>query len=121
MALGRMQYKTIDEYISTFPENVQNTLKKIRKTIKESAPKAVEAMTWGMPTFKLNGNLVHFAAFKKHVGFYPGASGIDAFKKEISGYKNAKGSVQFPLDEPIPFYLIKKIVKYRVIENLDEK
>ena len=112
------QFSTIDEYIKTFPTNTQSILEKMRQTIKESAPEAVEAISYQMPTFKLNGkNLVHFAAFKNHIGFYPIPSGIEAFKKELSPYKQGKGSVQFPLDKPIPYDLVEKIVKYRVKEN----
>ena len=110
---------TINEYISSFPEDVQNVLEKIRKTIKEAAPDATEAISYQMPTFKINGkNLVHFAGYKNHIGFYPIPSGIEAFKKELSTYKQGKGSVQFPLDRPIPYDLIKKIVIYRVDEEL---
>src|SRR5579864_6070447 len=115
------QVKTIDEYISMFPNNVQVILEKLRQTIKESAPGAEEAISYRMPTFKLNGNLVHFAAFKDHIGFFPTASGREAFKMELSKYKGGKGTVQFPIDEPIPFDLVQKIVKYRVKENLKKK
>ncbi|WP_370575321.1 iron chaperone [Methanomethylovorans sp.] len=90
---------------------------KLRKIIRESAPEAEEAISYGMPTFKLNGNLVHFAAYKNHIGFYPTPSGIIAFKGELSSYKQAKGSVQFPIDEPIPFDIVKQIVEFRVKEN----
>jgi uncharacterized protein YdhG (YjbR/CyaY superfamily) len=113
----RGQYGTIDEYIKTFPENVQVILEKMRQTIRDAAPGAVEAISYQMPTFKLNGrNLVHFAAFKGHIGFYPIPSGIEAFKEELSPYKQGKGSVQFPLDKPIPYDLVERIVKYRVKE-----
>jgi uncharacterized protein YdhG (YjbR/CyaY superfamily) len=108
---------TIDDYIKKYPSDVQATLKKIRQAIKESAPAAREAIGYGMPTFKLNGNLVHFAAYKNHIGFYPTSSGIAAFEKELNPYKTSKGAVQFPIDEPIPYDLIKKIVKYRVKEQ----
>ena len=118
MAVSRKQFKTIDEYVAAFPNNVQDILTKLRDTISESAPKAEEAISYGVPTFKLNGNLVHFAAFKNHIGFYPTPSAIIAFKKELSLYKQAKGSVQFPMDKEIPFGLVKKIVKYRVKQNL---
>nr|MBP9057258.1 DUF1801 domain-containing protein [Polaromonas sp.] len=91
---------------------------KLRTTILNLAPGATEAMSYQIPTFKLNGNLVHFAAFKKHIGFYPGAAGIAAFQDELAGYKSAKGSVQFPLDQALPLDLVKKIVKFRVIQNL---
>jgi uncharacterized protein YdhG (YjbR/CyaY superfamily) len=121
MIAGKKQFKTIDEYIKTFPEDVQNILEKMRKTIQEAAPEAKEAITYQIPTFRLNGNLVHFAAYKKHIGFYPAPSGIEAFKKELSPYKCAKGSVQFPIDKPVPYHLVKKIVLFRVQENLRKK
>ena len=108
MNTPREQFKTMDEYIKTFPEDVQTILEKMRQTIGEAAPEAVEAISYQMPTFKLNGNLVHFAAFKHHIGFYPTPSGIEAFKKELSPYKGAKGSVQFPIDKPIPLDLVKQ-------------
>ena len=107
---------TIDGYIAGFPLDVQETLKKIRETIKKVAPDAEEAIKYGIPTFVLNGNLVHFAAFKNHIGFYPTPSGIEEFKDELSRYESAKGSVQFPIDKPIPFSLIQKIVEFRVKE-----
>lgn len=112
------KFKTIDEYISVFPKNVRNILEDIRKTIKQAAPKAEETINYGIPTFTLKGNLVHFAAFKNHIGFYPAPSAIIAFKKDLSIYKGAKGSVQFPIDKPMPLKLISKIVKYRVKENM---
>lgn len=112
--------KTIDEYIAGFPPEVQKILQKIRLTIKKAAPGAHEAIKYQMPTFVLNGNLVHFAAFKKHIGFYPVPTGIEKFKKELSVYEGGKGSVQFPLDKPIPFALIGRIVKFRVNENLNK-
>lgn len=112
------KFKTMDEYIKTFPKDVQDILEKMRRAIRKAAPEAVEAISYRMPTFKLNGkNLVHFAAFKNHVGFYPIPSGIEAFKKELSPYKQGKGSVQFPIDKPIPYDLVKKIVIFRVKEN----
>ncbi len=107
----------IDEYISQFPKEVQNLLSQIRKTIRDIVPEAEEVITYGIPTFKYHGNLVHFAAFKKHIGFYPTPSGISRFKKELSKYETAKGSVKFPIDKPIPFDLIKKIVEFRAKEN----
>lgn len=110
-------YSTIDEYIKSFPGDVQKKLESIRQLIKKSAPNAEESISYQIPTFKLNGNLVHFAAFKNHIGFYPTPSGQKVFQKELSAYKSGKGSIQFPLDKPIPFSLIKKIVKYRVKEN----
>jgi uncharacterized protein YdhG (YjbR/CyaY superfamily) len=110
----------MDEYIETFPKDVQKILEELRQTIRKAAPEAVEAISYQMPTFKLNGkNLVHFAAFKNHIGFYPIPSGIEAFKEELSLYKQGKGSVQFPMDKPIPYDLVKKIVDYRAKENLD--
>ncbi len=115
------QYKNIDEYIATYPENIQDILQKIRQAIKTSAPEATEAISYGMPTFKLNGNLVHFAAFKKHIGFFPTPSGVEAFKEELQGYQTSKGSIQFPLDKPVPYDLVEKIVKLRVIENKSKK
>jgi uncharacterized protein YdhG (YjbR/CyaY superfamily) len=112
------QPTTIDEYIAGFPSDVQAILQRIRATIRKAAPQAEETIKYQMPTFVLHGNLVHFAAFKNHIGFYPVPTGIEAFKKELSAYKGAKGSVQFPLDQPIPYGLISRIVKFRVKENL---
>ena len=111
--------KTINEYIAGFPPDIQEILEKIRMTVKEAAPNAEETIKYQMPTFTLKGNLVHFAAFKKHIGFYPVPTGIEAFKDELSAYVGGKGSVQFPLDQPIPYDLISKIVKFRVKENLE--
>ena len=110
--------KNIDEYITGFPPDVQKILQKIRTTIHEAAPEATEKISYQMPTFYLKGNLVHFAGFKEHIGFYPVPTGIEKFKKELSVYKQGKGSVQFPLDQPMPYDLITKIVKFRVKENL---
>ena len=109
---------SIDEYIATFPKDIQKILEELRATIKAAAPDAEEKISYQMPTFFLNGNLVHFAAFKKHIGFYPTPSGIEAFQKELSVYNGAKGSVQFPIDEPMPLKLISRIVKFRVAENI---
>jgi uncharacterized protein YdhG (YjbR/CyaY superfamily) len=109
---------TIDEYIAGFPPDVQVILQKIRATIRKAAPQAEETIKYQMPTFTLHGNLVHFAAFKNHIGFYPVPTGIEAFKRELSVYKGGKGSIQFPLDKSIPYGLISKIVKFRVKENL---
>ncbi len=115
MAKSRKQFETIDEYIAFFPEDIQDVLEKMRLVIRESAPEAEETINYGMPTFKLNGkNLVHFAAFKNHIGFYPTPSAIAAFKKELASYKQSKGAVQFPIDKPIPFDIVRKIVKFRV-------
>jgi len=111
--------KNIDEYIAGFPQGIQEILEKIRSTIKKAAPNAEETISYQMPTFNLKGNLVHFAAFNNHIGFYPTPTGTEKFQKELSVYKGAKGSVRFPLDEPIPFDLISKIVKFRVKENLE--
>jgi uncharacterized protein YdhG (YjbR/CyaY superfamily) len=110
--------KTIDEYIAACPPDVQAILQKIRLTIHNAAPQATEKISYQMPTFYLNGNLVYFAAFKEHIGFYPIPTGIEAFKPELSVYKQGKGSVQFPLDRPIPYDLIERIVKFRVEENM---
>jgi uncharacterized protein YdhG (YjbR/CyaY superfamily) len=118
--MGR-QFKTMDEYIGTFPEDVQSILHELRRTIKEVAPEAEETINYQIPTFTLHGNLVHFAALKNHIGFYPTPSGMEAFKKELSAYKGAKGSVQFPMDQPLPLPLIRRIVEYRVKENLERK
>ncbi len=121
MATSKSQFKTIDEYIATFPQNIQDILEELRKTIRDSAPTAKEAISYQIPTFKLNGNLVHFAAWKNHIGFYPGSSAINEFKEELAHYEVAKGTVQFPIDRPIPYELISKIVKYRVKQNLDKR
>ncbi len=110
--------QSIDEYIAGFPADVQQILQQIRQTIREAAPGAQEAISYQMPTFKLHGNLVHFAAFKQHIGFYPTPSGIDAFKDELAPYASSKGAVQFPLGKPFPYELISRIVAYRVEENL---
>lgn len=109
---------TIDQYIAMFPEDVQAVLQQIRATIWAAAPEAVEKISYQMPTFAQNGNLVHFGAFKSHIGFYPVPTGIDAFKDELAVYKQGKGSVQFPLDQPMPLDLITRIVRFRVQENL---
>jgi uncharacterized protein YdhG (YjbR/CyaY superfamily) len=108
---------SIDMYIARFPPEIQVLLEQVRSIIKVSAPEAVEVISYQMPAYKYNGMLLYFAAYKKHIGFYPMASGIAAFKNELSIYKNAKGSVQFPLDKPMPLDLISQIVKYRVNEN----
>ena len=110
--------KDIDEYIARFPEDIQEILEKIRMTIREAAPEAEERISYQMPTFALEGNLVHFAAYKNHIGFYPTPAGIEEFEKELSPYVGGKGSVKFPLDNPIPYDLITKIVRFRVKENL---
>jgi len=106
----------VDEYISAFPPEVRKIQNEIRKTIRSVAPEATEIMNYGVPTFKMGQNLVHFAGYKNHIGFYPGPSGILAFKKEFSGYKWSKGAVQFPIDKPIPYDLIKTITQFRIKE-----
>jgi uncharacterized protein YdhG (YjbR/CyaY superfamily) len=110
--------KNFEEYIVTFPVETQKKLEQIRKTIKEAAPEAEEVISYGMPSFRLNGRLLYFAAFKHHIGFYPMATAIEAFKTSLAEYKWAKGSVQFPLEKPLPLELITRIVKFRVNENL---
>lgn len=120
MTNQKSTFKDIDEYIAAFPSEIQEILEKIRETIRKVAPAAEETISYQMPTFRLKGNLVHFAAYKKHIGFYPATTGITTFKKELSVYASAKGSVQFPLDEPIPYALISRIVSFRVRENLDK-
>lgn len=114
-------FTSIDEYIATFPAEIQKILQEFRAVVHETAPQAAEKISYQMPTFALNGNLVHFAAFKKHIGFYPTPSGTEAFQQELSAYKTAKGSIQFPLDQPMPWELIRKIVAFRVAENLRKK
>jgi uncharacterized protein YdhG (YjbR/CyaY superfamily) len=109
---------TIDEYISAFPEDVQAVLQELRSVIRETAPEAQEAIKYGIPTFVLQGNLVHFAAYKTHIGFYPAPSGLENFRSELAGYAGSKGAVQFPLDQPLPFDLIRRITAFRVQENL---
>lgn len=109
---------TIDEYIAQYPAEVQEKLREMRAVIQAAAPKATEKISYGMPTFFLRGNLVHFGAFKHHIGFYPVPSGMEAFKEELSAYKTSKGAVQFPLDQPLPHDLITRIVQFRVAESL---
>ena len=117
----KKHFETIDEYISSFPKNVQDILQQLRQTIRDSAPNSSESISYQIPTYKLNGSLVHFAAYKNHVGFYPTPSGINEFREELSDYEIAKGSVKFPLNKPLPINLIREIVKFRVTENLDKK
>jgi len=119
MEANRSIPKTIDGYIAGFPKEVQAILEKIREIIKESAPGVEEAISYQIPTFKLKGNLVHFAAYKKHIGFYPAASGIEKFMEDLSAYEVSKGAVRFPIDQPIPYDLIREIVAFRVKENLE--
>lgn len=118
METSKNTYESIDDYISNFPIEVQEILNRLRKVIKESAPDAKEKISYQMPTFALHGNLVHFAAYKKHIGFYPAPSGINAFKAELPEYKSSKGAIQFPIEKPLPYELISKIVKFRVVENM---
>ena len=113
-------HETIDDYIADFPPDVQAILDKLRATIRKAAPDAEEAMKYRLPTFVLHGNLVHFGAFKKHIGFYATPTGNEKFRKELAVYEGAKGSVQFPLDKPIPYDLVSRMVKFRVQENLEK-
>jgi uncharacterized protein YdhG (YjbR/CyaY superfamily) len=119
-AMPTSKPKNIDEYIAAFPSETQEILEQVRQTIKKAAPNAKEKISYAIPTFTLNGNLVHFAAFKNHIGFYAMPSGNEAFQEELSSYKSGKGSIQFPLDKPIPLDLITKIVNFRVTENLEK-
>ena len=112
---------SIDEYIATFPDEIQKILEEVRATIKKAAPEATEAIKYAIPTFVFHGNLVHFAAFKNHIGFYPAPEGMEEFDNEFSVYKKGKGSVQFPLDKPIPFDLIARITAFRVMQNSEKK
>jgi uncharacterized protein YdhG (YjbR/CyaY superfamily) len=114
------QSKTIDAYIAAFPAGVQVILEKLRQIIKDAAPGAQEVISYGMPTFKLKGNLVHFAAHQKHIGFYPTPSAIVAFKKDLVAYAFSKGAIRFPIDQPIPYGLVEKMVKFRVNEVLNK-
>ncbi len=118
-----MQTKTpkdIDEYIDGFPKDVQKILNKIRSTIEKAAPKAEEAISYQIPTFRLNGNLIHFAAYKNHIGLYPAPRAVEKFKKELERYGSSKGTIKFPLDEPIPYDLITKLVEFRVKQNSEK-
>jgi uncharacterized protein YdhG (YjbR/CyaY superfamily) len=108
---------SVSKYISGFPEETRQLLEQLRQTIRTAAPEAEEVISYSMPGYKMNGMLVWFAGYSRHIGFYPGASGIEAFKKELSVYKGAKGSVQFPLTKPLPLDLISEIVKFRIFEN----
>ena len=109
-----------DAYIAGYPKETQKNLKQLRATIKKAAPQAEEVISYGMPAYKWNGMLVYFAAYEKHIGFYPGSSGIAAFKKELASYKTSKGTVQFPVDEPVPLPLVARIVKFRLKENQEK-
>jgi len=119
MKKSKKEFKTIDEYIATFPKNVQVILEEFRRAVREAAPNSTETISYQMPAFKQNGILVWFAAFKNHIGFFPKVSAIEAFKDELSGYELSKGTIRFSLNKPIPFALVKKIVLFRVKENLE--
>lgn len=114
------RFSTVDEYISVFPDKTKALLEKMRKTVSKAAPKAEELISYNMPSLNLEGRLIYYAGYKNHIGFYPMTSAISAFKKELSVYKGAKGSVQFPLDKPLPVDLISRMVKFRVKENLEK-
>jgi uncharacterized protein YdhG (YjbR/CyaY superfamily) len=120
MREDKANYTTIDEYISQFSPDIQDILQTLRKTIRESAPKAEEKISYQMPTYFLHGNLVHFAAFQNHIGFYPTPSAIEKFKQELSAYKGSKGTIQFPITKALPYELISRIVKFRVAENISK-
>ena len=118
MENNKTSFSSIDAYIASFPKEIQEILQGLRATIRAAAPDAEEKISYQMPTFAQKGNLVHFAAYKNHIGFYPTPSGITAFEQELSVYAGAKGSVQFPIDQPLPMDLISRIVRFRVAENL---
>ena len=121
MRQAEKEYKTVDEYIAFFPNNLQIKLQELRQTIRESAPDAEEVISYGMPAYRLSGILVYFAAFKNHIGFYPTSSGVESFREELSDYETSKGTIRFPLNKPIPLELVTKIVKFRVDENMCKK
>ena len=118
--MERTKFKTVDEYITAAPAHTKALLKEMRKIIKQTAPQAEEAISYNIPAFKLNGGLVWYAAYEKHIGFYPGASPTKFFKDDLVNYKSSKGSIQFPVEKGIPAALVKKIVKFRVKENLEK-
>ena len=120
MTTSKKNFKTIDEYIATFPKNVQIILEEFRRAVREAAPNSIETISYQMPAFKQNGILVWFAAFKNHIGFFPKVSAIETFKGELSGYELSKGTIRFPLNKPIPFDLVKRIVMFRIKEDLDK-
>lgn len=120
MTPDKSKPKNIDEYIAAFPKATQELLELMRKTIGEAAPEAEETISYQIPTFKLKGNLVHFAGYERHIGFYPGSGSTIAYREELSGYKSGKGSVQFPIGKPMPLELVTKLVKFRIKENLDK-
>ena len=117
MEVNKPTFKTTDEYIKQFSPEVQELLTKVRNVIKEAVPEATEKISYQMPTYYLHGNLVHFAAYKQHIGFYPTPGGVEAFKDQLTSYKTSKGAIQFPLDQPLPFELISEIAKYRASES----
>ena len=122
MPAQKRKFKTIDEYVRTFPKDVQGVLERLRQTIRKTAPQAVETISYDMPTFRLDGKfLVSFAAWKSHIGLYPIPSGTAAFQKEVSPYRGAKSTVRFPLEKPIPHDLVKKIVLFRMRETHEKK
>ena len=114
------KYETIDQYIANFPADLQAVLQEIRATIKKAAPEATEKISYGIPTFFLKGNLVHFAGYKTHFGFYPGSGAVNQFKQEFSAYEQSKGTVRFPVDKPVPLNLIRRVTEVRVRENLEK-
>jgi uncharacterized protein YdhG (YjbR/CyaY superfamily) len=114
------KFKNVDEYIASFPVEIQEILGQVRETIKKAAPGAEEVISYGMPSFRQNGQLLYFAAYKNHIGFYPLTTGVEAFKTRLSAYKWTRGTIQFPFDKPLPVDLISKIVKFRVNENIDK-
>lgn|SRR5690348_4572019 len=119
MKAGSLKYKTVDEYFSHQSVHAQKKMEQLRNTIKKAVPEAEEIISYNIPAYRLQGMLVFFAAYKNHIGFYPTSSGIVNFKKELSKYKTSRGAVQFPIDEPMPLNLVRKIVKFRVKENID--
>jgi uncharacterized protein YdhG (YjbR/CyaY superfamily) len=121
MLPDKKEINTINEYIETFPEDIRILLEKMRQAIREAAPEAEETISYRMPAFRQNGILVYFAAFRDHLSFFPTGSGIEAFKKELAPYLGGKGTARFPLDQPVPYDLVKKIVRFRVQENLKKR
>jgi len=119
--MKKQSIESVDSYIQSSPPEIQKKLRQLRSMIRSAAPAAVEKISYRMPTFFLNGNLVYFAAFKNHIGFHPGSKAIEKFSKELASYEGSKGTVRFPFDSPIPAALIKKIVRYRVKENLEKE
>ena len=120
MAMDTAKFKTIDEYIGSFPQETQEILEEVRETVRQAAPDATEKLSYAMPAFFFHGALVYFAAYKKHIGFYATPTGHEMFKEELSQYKQGKGSVQFPIDQPMPYDLIARIVRFRAKENLEK-